>query len=55
MLSATTIGWPGWLKSGAPAYATSRWYAVYAMKAKAQQNLQLKPLYLDVQATTPMV
>lgn len=45
MLSATTVGW----KFGAPAYAALRWYV-----AKAQRNSQLKPLYLDVQATTPM-
>ncbi|VDK83332.1 unnamed protein product [Onchocerca ochengi] len=41
-------------KSGATAVTALRQYAVRAMTMKATQNSQLKPLYLDVQATTPM-
>ncbi|EFO25402.2 NFS1 protein [Loa loa] len=51
MFTATIISWS---KFGATAIATLRWYAVRATITKAPQNSQLKPLYLDVQATTPM-
>lgn len=45
----------GWSKSGATAIAALRWYAVRATTTKTVHNAQLKPLYLDMQATTPMV
>ncbi|KAL3998157.1 cysteine desulfurase IscS [Acanthocheilonema viteae] len=51
MFIATAIGWS---KSGATAITALRWYAVRVMTVKAQHNSQLKPLYLDMQATTPM-
>ncbi|VDO24228.1 unnamed protein product [Onchocerca flexuosa] len=41
-------------KSGATAVTALRQYVVRATTVKATQNSQLKPLYLDVQATTPM-
>lgn len=52
MFITTVTGWP---KSVATAIIAGRWYAVRRMAAKASQNSHLKPLYLDVQATTPMV
>lgn len=52
MFTATVIGSS---KSGVAAITAFRWYAVRATTAKTLQNPQLKPLYLDVQATTPMV
>ncbi|VDK79339.1 unnamed protein product [Litomosoides sigmodontis] len=51
MFIATVIGWS---KSGATAITALRWYVVRATTAKAVHNSQLKPLYLDMQATTPM-
>ncbi|VDO30608.1 unnamed protein product [Brugia timori] len=51
MFITTVTGWP---KSVATAIIAGRWYAVRRMAAKASQNSHLKPLYLDVQATTPM-
>ncbi|KAK6106618.1 cysteine desulfurase IscS [Brugia pahangi] len=51
MFITTVTGWP---KSVATAIIAGRWYAVRRMAAKASQNSYLKPLYLDVQATTPM-
>ncbi|MCP9260982.1 Cysteine desulfurase, mitochondrial [Dirofilaria immitis] len=44
----------GLSKSGSTAITALRWYSVRSMTANAVQNSQLKPLYLDVQATTPM-
>ncbi|CAG9529691.1 unnamed protein product [Cercopithifilaria johnstoni] len=51
MFKATVINWS---KSGVIAITALRWYAVRATTAKALHNSQLKPLYLDMQATTPM-
>lgn len=52
MFTATVIGWS---KFGTAIITALRCYAVSATTKKAFCNSQLKPLYLDMQATTPMV